>query len=222
MLKRVTDITGALLAAALLAPLLALVAILIKLDSRGPVFYRGRRMGRGLKPFHVLKFRSMTRASAVGGMITAPGDARITRIGAWLRLLKVDELPQLWNVLKGEMSLVGPRPEEVSIVERHYTEEQKRVLSVRPGMTGVGQVIFFPDMTGEVPAGADPHDFYLADQLPRKLAVDLLYVERQSFFYDLWVMLRTLYCILFKSWWLLLFRPPRELAGPLVRENVKR
>ena len=222
MLKRFVDIAGALVVIVLLAPLLALVALLIKLDSRGPVFYRGRRMGRGLKPFHVLKFRSMTQEGAGGGMITAPGDSRITRVGAWLRLLKVDELPQLWNVLRGEMSLVGPRPEEVYIVEQHYTEEQKRVLSVKPGITGIGQVIFFPDMTSEVPVGADPHDFYLADQLPRKLAVDLMYVEKESFFYDLWIMLRTLYCILIKSWWLLLFRPPKELAGPLVRESVKR
>lgn len=221
MLKCLIDIIGASVCLILLSPLFLLVAIAIKSDSRGPVFYRGRRMGRRLQPFQVLKFRSMTVIDREGGAITAPGDSRITRVGVWLRFFKLDELPQLWNVLCGEMSLVGPRPEDIDIVERYYTDEQKGVFRVKPGITGIGQVTFFPDMTSEVPEGVDPHEFYVRDQLPRKLAVDLCYVKDQWVGYDLYIITRTLYCILFKSWRLLLIRPPKELQRSPEQEATR-
>lgn len=222
MLKRIIDIVGALIGIIVLSPLLVLVAIAIKLDSRGPVFYRGWRMGRRLQPFRVLKFRSMTVVDSRGGAITAPGDSRITRIGAWLRLFKIDELPQMYNVLAGEMSLVGPRPEDIEIVTTYYSEEQKRVLAARPGITGPGQVMFFPDMTEEVPAGIDPHYFYVHDQLPRKLAVDLRYVEGRSIFLDLRIILQTLFCVLFKSVWILTFHTPKELERLIEKQGTNR
>src|SRR5437870_7772968 len=203
MVKRLIDIIGSSVGLILLSPLFLILSLAIKLESKGPLFYRGWRMGQGLKPFRVLKFRSMRVLNREGRPITAPGDSRITRVGAWLRLFKLDELPQLWNVLRAEMSLVGPRPEDVKIVERYYNEAQKRVLTVKPGLTGIGQVTFFPDMTREVPGGVDPHEFYLRNQLPRKISVDLMYVEKQSICYDLWIVARTVYCILVKSWLLI-------------------
>ncbi len=221
MLKRAVDVFAALVGILVLSPLLLLLALVVKLESPGPVLYRSWRMGQGMKPFRVVKFRSM-RVAGQGGAITAPGDQRITRFGAWMRLFKLDELPQLWNVLRGEMSLVGPRPEAVELVENYYTEAQKRILTVKPGMTGIGQVTFFPDMTGEVPDDVDPHAYYIDHQLPKKLAVDLIYVEKQSFFYDVWIVLRTLYLILFKGWWLLLARPPKELKRKRRKQQTRR
>ncbi len=221
MLKRAVDLIGALVGIIVLLPLWLLLAFLIKLESPGPVLYRSRRMGQGMKPFRVFKFRSM-RVAGQGGAITAPGDRRITRLGAWMRLFKLDELPQLWNVLRGEMSLVGPRPEAIEFIEKHYTEAQKRVLTVKPGMTGIGQVTFFPDMTGEVPDDVDPYAYYIQHQLPKKLAVDLIYVEKQSFFYDVWILLRTLYLVLFKGWWLFLMRPPKELKRKRRKQETRR
>src|SRR5262249_3441588 len=125
---------------ALLAPLLLAVAVAVKLDSPGPVFFRCRRIGLRGRPFEVLKFRKM-RVDASGPPLTAPDDARFTRIGAFLARRKLDELPQLWNVLKGEMSLVGPRPEDPEFVALRATDF-KRILKVRPGMTGLSQLAF--------------------------------------------------------------------------------
>ncbi len=209
--KRVVDvaISGALLIE--LAPLFGLIGLGIRAETPGPMFYRSRRMGRHGVPFDMLKFRSMVVAAAEAGPITKPGDARITRLGAWLRLFKMDELPQLLNVFRGDMSLVGPRAEDVQIVEDFYTDEQRRALTVRPGMTGLGQVRFFPDMTGEVPAGADPMAYYRDVQLKRKLDVDLEYVDRVSVPLDLALLAKTAYCVLVKSWWILLKDPPSEL-----------
>ncbi len=210
-LKRALDVflSGTLLVE--LAPVFCLIALGVCIESPGPVFYRSKRMGRDGKPFELLKFRSMVAAAAPAASITTRGDARVTRLGAWLRLFKLDELPQLLNVWRGDMSLVGPRAEDVQIVVDFYTEDQKRALLVRPGMTGLGQVRFFPDMTGEVPEGVDAMAYYRDVQLKRKLEVDLEYVDNVTFLLDVRLLAQTAYCVLIKSWWILLSAPPPEL-----------
>jgi lipopolysaccharide/colanic/teichoic acid biosynthesis glycosyltransferase len=209
--KRALDVIVAAALLVLLAPLLVLVALLVRLGSPGPALFRAERAGRGGRPFFMLKIRTMRSEAHAGGAITAPGDARITRLGAWLRLFKIDELPQLVNVLRGDMSLVGPRPQDPRIVREYYTEAQRRVLDVRPGITGLGQVTFFPDMTADVPPGRDTEEYYRDVQLPQKLAVDLDYVDRASLGLDLRLLLRTAFCVLVKSWWILVTRPPLEM-----------
>src|SRR5436305_1549910 len=132
-MKRVFDVAVSLLALVVLSPLLALIALAVKATSSGPVFHRGERIGRGGAPFRILKFRTM-RINASGPGLTRGGDARVTPLGRILRRSKLDELPQLVNILRGEMSIVGPRPEAPEYV-RLYTAEQRRVLTVRPGLT---------------------------------------------------------------------------------------
>ena len=210
-LKRCLDVAVSAGMLIELAPVFGLIALAIRVESEGPVFYRTRRMGKNRVPFDMYKFRSM-RVSEGGDPITAPGDSRITRLGAWMRFFKIDELPQLWNVLVGDMSLVGPRAEDVDIVERYYTPEQLRVLDVPPGLTCIAQVEFFPDMTSQVPEGVDPMTYYREHQLGQKLDRDLEYADTASFWTDLALLVRTAYAILIKSWWILLVRPPGEIA----------
>jgi len=191
MTKRFFDFGTSLLGLLLLAPVFAVIGAAIKRDSEGPVFYQGDRIGRGAKPFKIIKFRTMdeTPEAHNGPRITAQDDARITRLGRFLRDSKLNELPQLINVLKGEMSLVGPRPEDPQFVE-HYTEEQREVLSVRPGITSLASVIFSDEekrLTAE-----DLSEIYLQDILPDKLRLDLLYVRNRSFLLDLDILFRTL------------------------------
>ncbi|GIX06584.1 MAG: glycosyl transferase [Candidatus Poribacteria bacterium] len=168
-----------------------LLAILAKLQSPGPILYRAVRVGRGGRPFVLYKFRSMVAAAdRQGPGITAADDERITPIGRWLRRYRLDELPNLWNVLKGEMSLVGPRPELPRYV-RHYTPEQLRVLSVRPGITGPTQLAFRHEeemLRGQ----ADPEQYYLEALLPKKLSSDLEYIATRTFWKDLGYLLATL------------------------------
>jgi lipopolysaccharide/colanic/teichoic acid biosynthesis glycosyltransferase len=179
-----------------------LIALVVKLTSPGPIFYRGRRAGLCGREFWQLKFRSM-RTGAAGSSFTARDDDRITPIGRLIRTTKLDEFPQLFNVLRGEMSLVGPRPEAFDVVEELYTREQLRVLTVRPGLTCLLQVRIFPDFTYDVPTGADPTSYYRHTILPARLAEDLEYVDRQSLALDLKLLAQTAWCLLFKSWPLL-------------------
>jgi lipopolysaccharide/colanic/teichoic acid biosynthesis glycosyltransferase len=197
--KRLVDVVLAAALLLLLWPLLALLALAVRLDSPGRALFVAERAGRGGRTFRMLKLRTM-RAGAEGGEITAPRDPRVTRLGRWLRTFKLDELPQLWNVLRGEMSLVGPRPEDPRIVRERYTDQQRRLLEVRPGMTGLSQVTFFPDMSARVPPGEDAQAYYRDVQLPQKLAFDLRYLERASLGYDLVLLGRTAWCVLVKSW----------------------
>lgn len=207
MFMRVFDIAFAVTACILLFPLFLVVVVLIKLDSRGPVFYRAWRMGKDFVPFLAWKFRSMTQdADKHGKMVAEPKDKRITRVGKYLRLFKIDELPQLFNVITGEMSVIGPRPQECAIVERYYHDEEYKVLSMKPGLTGLHQVTAFPDMTDEVPSGADPQEYYMSVQLHNRLAVELDYLEKRNFWLDLSIIVRTVYCVLIKSWLYLLFK----------------
>lgn len=191
MLKRTVDMVGVLFGLVLLSPVLVSVALAIKLTSPGPVFYRGVRIGRGGRPFRMFKFRTMVmNADRLGGTSTADDDPRVTRVGGWLRAYKIDELPQLLNVLAGTMSLVGPRPQVRWAVER-YTPEERLLLTVRPGMTDYASVKFSNE--GELLRGAEDADkLYLERIAPTKMRLGLEYVRRQSFVEDLKIIAATM------------------------------
>ena len=174
LVKRTVDIVAAALGLCVLSPLFAVCAMAVTWDSPGPVLFRQTRVGRYGKPFTLLKFRSMMQdADRQGLKVTAAGDPRVTGVGRWLRATKLDELPQLLNVLRGEMSLVGPRPEVPEYVAG-YDVEQRNVLNVRPGITGVASLYYVREE--DVLAGkADPDRFYKEHILPRKLEMDLAY-----------------------------------------------
>lgn len=174
----------------LLVPLFALVAVWVKLDSPGPVFYRARRVGRGGQEFRLFKFRSMrTGSDKAGPGVTVSGDPRVTRSGRLLRRLKIDELPQLINVFLGEMALVGPRPEDPKYVAK-YGVEQRELLLVRPGMTSPSSLRYCHEE--EVLAGPDWETTYLERVLPDKLAVDHEYVSNRTIPKDMLLILRSL------------------------------
>ncbi len=212
--KRVVDIVFSAAVLLILSPLLLLVAVIIKIDSPGPVFYVGMRRGQGGRPFRFFKFRTMVRDADRKGsaMLTTASDARVTRVGRFLRLFKIDEIPQFLNVLKGDMSIVGPRPEVGEVVDGYYPERWAEVLAVKPGITCLLQVETFPDFTVAHDGVSDPHTFYVEHQLPFKLERDLDYVRRASLGLDLLIIARTAGCILLKSPALLL-RSGRN-AGP--------
>ena len=176
-----------------LLPLFLCVAVAIKWNDGGPVFYRGERVGRGGRLFRIFKFRSMVvHAEAMGGCSTSGNDARLTRVGAFIRRYKIDELPQLINVLKGEMSLVGPRP-EVSRYVALYSEEEQLILTVRPGITDWAS-IWNADEGSFLAGTIDPEKAYEELIRPTKLALQLFYVRNHS----LWIDVRILFCTLFR------------------------
>jgi lipopolysaccharide/colanic/teichoic acid biosynthesis glycosyltransferase len=184
-MKRLFDITVALIGLSLLAIPFGCIALAIKLSSSGPVFFRQKRVGRRGQPFWLYKFRSM-RVENSGPQITAEGDPRITWIGALLRRTKLDELPQLWNVLRGDMSVIGPRPEVERFV-RYYTASQRQVLESRPGLAGVAQLAYQHEadlLRGRL----DPEEAYIRYFLPAKVAVDLEYERTRTFWTDLKLM----------------------------------
>ncbi len=190
-LKRSFDIIVSLSCLAALSPLMLVIAVLIKLDSPGPVFYRGVRVGRYGRPFRMFKFRTMAAdAEKRGGPSTASDDPRITRFGAFLRRYKLDELPQLIDVLRGEMSIVGPRPEVPMEVET-YTSEQRRILEVRPGITDWASLTFHDE--GEILRGSpDPHKTYREKIKPEKLRLALRYIDERSFLTDMKIIIETI------------------------------
>ncbi|MGB3538556.1 MAG: sugar transferase [Mesorhizobium sp.] len=184
-LKRVLDFSASLAGLVLLAPFLALVAIAIRLESAGPAFFLQERVGYQGRPFRIIKFRTMRRtAPAEGPQITVGADPRITRVGGLLRKSKLDELPQLINVLKGEMSLVGPRPEVPAFMERYLPEQRTLILSVRPGITDFA-AIEFSDEAEILAQASDPEEAYVNEVMPRKFALYKRYVEEQSLWLDL-------------------------------------
>jgi lipopolysaccharide/colanic/teichoic acid biosynthesis glycosyltransferase len=193
--RRALDVLASAVGLVLLSPVFVVVALAIFATSPGPVFFRQVRIGRNGGPFRMYKFRSMcVDAEALGGQLTVSGDPRITRVGAFLRASKIDELPQLINVLVGEMSLVGPRPE----VPRYltlYTPEQRRVLEVRPGITDPASVLY-RDEPAVLARAADPERAYVEEVLPHKLAINLAYLERRSLASDVGVILTTLWRLL--------------------------
>ncbi len=187
VLKRTLDliVAGGLLL--LLAPLFALAALTVRLESPGPVFYRCRRVGHGGSPLAMLKFRKMQHGAA-GLALTTDGDGRFTRIGALLARTKLDELPQLWQVFRGQMSLVGPRPEDPDFVS-HHQDDYKAILSVRPGITGLSQIAFAEE--GQILDDEDPLGHYLDRLLPQKVAMDRMYAEHRSLRLDLRILFWT-------------------------------
>jgi lipopolysaccharide/colanic/teichoic acid biosynthesis glycosyltransferase len=193
--KRTLDFVVAALALAVLLPLLLLIALLIVLDSPGPVFYRAERAGFRGRPLRMLKFRKM-RADAGGVALTVQGDERLTRLGAWLVRTKLDELPQLWHVLRGEMSLVGPRPESPEYVER-FRREYEAILTVRPGLTGYTQLAFAHE--GSILDPDDPHGHYVDGLLPQKVGLDRLYATRLSTRRDLRIIDATIATLVFRQ-----------------------
>ncbi len=195
MITRVLDFIFAAVALVILAPLFVLVALAIKWDSRGPVFFSQLRVGRNLNPFHIHKFRTMVaNAAAIGKPITVAGDSRITRVGRLLRRFKIDELPQLVNVLKGEMSLVGPRPEVPRYVELHR-DDYAEILRVRPGLTDLASLQFINE--AEVLAFADNADREYEERiLPEKIRLQKLYARHASVWLDASIVLQTLLRIL--------------------------
>ncbi|MCB0883074.1 MAG: sugar transferase [Thermoleophilia bacterium] len=187
MAQRVTDILISGFLMLLTAPLWLALAVAIKVDSRGPVVYRGRRIGRYGEPFAMLKFRKM-HDGAKGPALTMDNDDRFTRMGRFLAHSKLDELPQLWNVFKGDMSIVGPRPEDARYVNAHR-EAYDHVLTVRPGITGLSQIRYRKEFEHLV--GDDFEAFYLSTLLPTKLAIDKYYVDHRSWMLDMKALLWT-------------------------------
>ena len=196
MSKRLLDLICSVLGAVVLFPLFALIAVAIKLESKGPVFYRGVRAGRYGEPFRIFKFRTMVEhAEAMGSASTPEDDHRITRVGRILRKLKFDELPQLLNIFKGEMSLVGPRPQFPWVLEQ-YTPEERTILNVRPGITDLASIRFRNE--GEILRGSpSPDQDYFEKIHPEKMRLSLEYVRQQSFWLDCKILLRTAWVVFF-------------------------
>lgn len=190
MAKRAFDILVSATALLLLLPLLLILAVAVALSSPGGAFFRQTRVGKDSRNFQLLKFRSMRPGSEAQGQITVGGrDPRITGIGQFLRKSKLDELPQLWNVLIGDMSIVGPRPEVPKYVAL-YTPDQRRVLSVRPGITGLASIDYINE-NEVLGRSADPERAYINEVMPAKLVLDLRYVREHSLAMDLRIMWRT-------------------------------
>ena len=192
-LKRAFDLLLSIALAIVLLPLGLLVAFAVRLNSPGPALFRQQRVGKNGQLFRLYKFRSM-RIGDSGITVTAEGDSRITSLGRFLRHLKIDELPQLINVIKGDMSLVGPRPEVPEYVER-YTPEQREVLTIRPGITGPAQ-LEFRDEEKLLAGRPDVKSFYLSEVMPRKLEIDRQYVRERSLILDIKILLRTAAAVL--------------------------
>lgn len=190
--KRLFDLLCATVGMLILFPLFIVVPVIIRADSVGPVFFRQVRVGRNGSLFRIFKFRTMAAANTNQGLgITAAGDARITRVGACLRKYKLDELPQLFNVIFGDMSLVGPRPELPVYVALYPPDVRDVVLSVRPGITDLAS-IEFRDESELLGAADDPEQFYIIHVMPKKLELYMRYVEERSLLFDIGLILRTL------------------------------
>jgi lipopolysaccharide/colanic/teichoic acid biosynthesis glycosyltransferase len=192
MVKRFLDIFVSFLGLLLTSPLILVLAVWIKLDSKGPVFYKGERVGKGGKIFKMFKFRSMVeKADQIGGPSTAGDDPRLTGPGRFMKKFQLDEIPQLINVLKGEMSLVGPRPEVKMYVDMMTEEERNIIFSLKPGMTDLASLWNFHE--GEVLKGSpDPEKTYQEKIRPQKIKLQLEYVKNRSFLLDLKIIFKTI------------------------------
>lgn len=194
-MKRLLDIFSSALVLLLLLPLWLIIALAIVLESRGGVFYRQIRVGKDNKDFYLYKFRTMRTGSDQKGLLTVgERDSRITRVGYFLRKYKIDEFPQLLNVLKGDMSIVGPRPEVRKYVDM-YTPEQMRVLSVRPGLTDIASIQYVHE-NELLAASDDPEKTYIEEVMPAKLALNLQYIDNQSVLGDIKLIWKTFVAIL--------------------------
>ncbi len=192
VVKRCYDLLWAALGLVVLSPVLLLIALRIRLAGDGPVFFQQQRVGQGWRLFWLWKFRTMkVGAAGQGPCITRRGDDRVTPVGRWLRRTKLDELPQLWNVLRGDMSLVGPRPEVLQYVTR-YTRAQRAVLALKPGITDLA-TLEFRDEEDRLAAASDAEAFYLEHCLPRKIELNLQYAWQASLWWDTRIILQTLF-----------------------------
>jgi lipopolysaccharide/colanic/teichoic acid biosynthesis glycosyltransferase len=191
-MKRLFDVVASALGILALAPVLIVIALVVKQDSPGPILFRQVRVGRNGVAFRILKFRTMYGMPPTGLEMTFDGDRRVTRAGAILRRTKLDELPQLFNVLAGSMSLVGPRPEVPSYVATYAERDRAVVLSVRPGITDLAS-LRFRNESEYLARMPDPERAYLDKVLPRKLRLGRYYVRRQSLCFDLVLIFRTLF-----------------------------
>lgn len=195
LLSRSFDLFFSSLGLFILSPVFLMIAILIKLESKGPVFYCQERVGKNFRSFQIFKFRTMIQnADKKGPLITSGGDSRVTRIGRILRKTKIDELAQLLNVIKGDMSLVGPRPEVRKYVEL-YENEYKDILKVKPGITDIASIVY-RDEESLLSMQADPETYYALIHLPKKIRLAKKYIENKSVLYDLRLILLTLRRIL--------------------------
>jgi lipopolysaccharide/colanic/teichoic acid biosynthesis glycosyltransferase len=189
-MKRLMDVVVSMLAVIILSPLLLIMGLAVALSSPGGAFFRQVRVGKGGREFRLLKFRSMKPGSEAKGQLTVGGrDPRITKVGHVLRRTKMDELPQLFNILAGDMSLVGPRPEVPKYVSL-YTPEQRHVLNVRPGLTDYASLEYFEE-NKLLGASDDPERTYIEEVMPAKLALNLKYIQEMGMKTDLLILLRT-------------------------------
>jgi lipopolysaccharide/colanic/teichoic acid biosynthesis glycosyltransferase len=191
LVKRIFDFLLSLFGIIILSPIFIIVSIAIKLDSKGSILFLQKRVGRYGKEFNIYKFRTMvTDAEKLGKQITVGKDNRITKVGAFLRKFKIDELPQLFNVLKGDMSLVGPRPEVPKYVAL-YNEEQRKVLDIRPGITDMASLRYKDenDILGKVD---NPEEYYINVIMKDKLNLNLEYIEKSNVFFDIYLILKTI------------------------------
>lgn len=191
MLKRIFDFTISLIALIILSPFLLVIALFVIFDSKGGAFYIQSRVGKNFKPFGIIKFRTMKPDSDKMGLLTVGGnDSRITKIGYYLRKYKIDELPQLINVLLGEMSFVGPRPEVKKYVDL-YADEQKKVLNVRPGITDIAS-INYSNENELLTKYSDAETAYIEIVMPAKLKLNLEYIRHQNFISDIKIIIQTI------------------------------
>lgn len=191
MIKRIFDVSVAAVGLIALSPLMLILAVLIKCDSQGPVFFKQKRIGKNFRAFLIYKFRTMKENAELSGpVITIGEDPRITRVGRFLRSAKVDELPQLINVLKGEMSLVGPRPELPRFVEL-FRRDYAEILTVRPGITDLAS-LKYQDEAKLMSQFTNPEEEYVRSILPDKIRLAKEYIDCSSIFFDLSLILRTL------------------------------
>jgi lipopolysaccharide/colanic/teichoic acid biosynthesis glycosyltransferase len=213
-MKRVFDIIASLFGLLVLSPVFILISLLIRLDSKGPILYRGRRMGRGGKEFTIYKFRTMYEKpeSYSGLRLTTKGDSRVTAFGRWLRDTKLNEFPQLWNVLKGNMSMVGPRPEDIDIFANWEENIRMEILSIRPGMTSPASIIYRDEE--QILDEMSAMDLYLKQILPDKLRLDQIYVHNHSILGDLDIIFMTI-VLLFPQMRKVKLQEKALFSGPL-------
>lgn len=211
VIKRTFDIFVAAVALVLLSPLLIVAAIGIKMTSPGPIFYMAKRAGLNAHPFSMIKFRTMHVGTDIQSAITAPSDKRIFGFGNILRKLKIDELPQFWNILVGDMSVVGPRPEDPKIVDQAYTDWMRETLEVLPGVTSPGAIYGYI-FGNAILDDADPEGSYVNQMLKPKLALERAYIERASFHRDIKYMILTAWAIFAHLFSLQVLLPKKDIS----------
>lgn len=198
-MKRLFDIVVAGIILAVTSPLILAAALVTRLVSPGPAFYRAQRVGRGGTDFSMYKIRSMHVVQTHDAVITAPGDSRVFPFGRLMRATKIDELPQFWNVLRGDMSIVGPRPEDPKIVREHYSDWMMKTLDVRPGVTSPGAVFGYLEGDAYLDGADDVEQAYVDKLLPAKMNVEIDYLARASLLGDTGVIFKTARAIIVRG-----------------------